>query len=128
MAAATAYSYELVEFNQALLVSSSGAAVYSYESVEFNPGTLQSSPRAAVYSEELVVYDPANLVSVAGATAYSTELVTYSKPLNSARGVSYSYDNIATAGDPTTLKVWNGTTWVAQPRYTWDGTQWVQIS
>jgi hypothetical protein len=87
-----------------------------------------SVPRAVAYSQELVVYNPATLVSVAAATAYSQELVVYDTLKLSPTGVAYSYDNIATAGNPTSLKVWNGTAWVAQPRYMWNGSAWVQVS
>lgn len=37
-------------------------------------------------------------------------------------------DDVIPQGNPTKLKVWDGSAWVAQPYYVWDGSGWKQIS
>lgn len=109
------------------------AYVYAYEMATI-PGPDQPVSDGYTYGYEHVNIDLSGSAAIQDAYTYGYEFATLDQALVSgaavADGYVYGYENVAasTAPDPTALKVWDGTQWVAKPRYVWNGTAWVQVT
>lgn len=109
---AYSYGYELATISGSGQSVSDGY-VYGYEHVNLALTDLAAVGDGYTYAYELAVMDS---TIISGAT--------------SPDGYVYGYENVASSAspNPTALKVWDGTQWVAKPRYVWNGTAWVQVN